>query len=39
MSRPMTLAVALACVLAGAACQSSAPNPAPGTDKAPKDPA
>jgi osmotically-inducible protein OsmY len=33
----MTLAAALACVLAGAACNSSAPNPAPNTEKALKD--
>jgi osmotically-inducible protein OsmY len=37
MSRPMTLAVALACLLAGTACNSGAPNPAPNTEKALKD--
>lgn len=37
MSRQMTLAAALACVLAGAACDRSAPNPASNTEKALQD--
>jgi osmotically-inducible protein OsmY len=37
MSRQMTLAAALACVLAGPACNSTAPNPASNTEKALKD--
>jgi osmotically-inducible protein OsmY len=37
MSRQMTLAGALACVLAGVACNSTAPNPASITEKALQD--